>query len=643
MQQPSSNEQRNLIIAAGLSFAVIVLWQAFVVGPQIEDQKAAEAARQAAIEEQGGAQSGALGENLAAGGSAVTGLGGQPVDLETALKTSGPRLEVETPKITGSLALEGARIDQLRLSDYDETIERNSDNVELLWPAGTRNAYFAHFGWLSDGGVATPNLRTEWVLAPGSAPSLKPGATVSLLWDNGAGLVFTRRISVDEDYLFTVEQSVENRGDAPVKLQPNGVIERHGVPQIDNFWVVHEGPIGQLSTDIDAGAAAESSLQVLDYDDLAEGAPQFSGYRGNAYVSGGHGWLGFTDKYWLTALAPADGKPFRAFLETRTGSTGEPIYRASVLHDARAVAPGASHVAKTHFFAGAKEIGELRDYQYLFDGKQEPTTFLGKLNDFFFYDSKSRFVDAIDWGWFFFLTKPIFEILVAIKNVVGNMGVAIILLTVLFKTLLFPLAYKSYVSMSKLKKLQPEMKKIQERAGDDRQKMQMEMMGLYKKEKVNPAAGCLPIFLQIPIFFSLYKVLMNTIEIRHAPFVGWIQDLSAPDPTSLFNLFGLIPYEVPAFLLIGFWPILMGVSMWIQQMLNPAPADPMQEKIFNLLPLVFTFMLGTFASGLVIYWFANNVLTIIQQYSIMRSQGVKPDILGNIKRQLGLAPKEGKS
>ena len=622
MQQPSKEDQRNLIVAAVLSVAVILLWQFFVIGPKVERQRQAQEAALAEQAAQGG-QAGA--ETGTALGAAAAGAN---VSREEALAAS-PRIEIDNPRLRGSLSLTGGRIDELLLRDYRVELEPESDPVELLWPSRTGQAYYAEFGWQPEGGAfRTPGPRTEW--ARESGDKLAPGSPVTLYWDNDEGLVFRRTIELDENYLFTVTQSVENRTNAPVKLTPYGIVSRHGTPETSGMWILHEGAVGVLN----------EQLVEFDYDDMAEfdQSRRFQG-RADAREAAPGGWIGFTDKYWMTALVPSDGAAFEAVLrvtETRSG----PIYQAATRQTSLEVAAGATAQASTHFFAGAKEIGTLRDYAYKFDGQPHPDGIFGQISDYLFGSSKSRFVDAIDWGWFFFLTKPIFEILAALNAAVGNMGVAIILLTLLVKTLLFPLALKSYVSMSKLKKLQPEMKKIQERYADDKTKMQQEMMHLYKKEKANPAAGCLPIFAQIPIFFSLYKVLFVTIEIRHAPFFGWVQDLSAPDPTSIFNLFGLLPYDVPGFLLIGVWPVLMGISMWIQQMLNPAPTDPVQEKIFNFLPLMFTFLLGTFAAGLVIYWFANNCLTIIQQYTIMRSQGVNPDILGNIKRQLGLAPKE---
>ena len=640
MQQPSSDEQRNLILAAVLSFAVIALWQVFIVGPQLEEQRLAQEAARLAAEASGDAQQ-QPGEVSVGGLTSAVGAAGlpeQPLALNEALGQSR-RITIDTPRVRGSISLVGGKIDELELRDYRVSLDEGAPLVELLWPEGTANAYYVVYGWQPVGGAfKTPQSRTEWTRERGE--TLAPGSPVTLSWNNGEGLVFRRTISIDEDYLFTIEQSVENRTNAPVSLAPYAVIARHGVPELSGFFVIHEGAVGVLN----------GELREVDYSEFDDfGALPNSRSLGERVEAEPGGWLGFTDKYWLTALVPSGDTPFTALFTRASGPRGQPIFNTFAQMPIQTVAAGERAVVESRLFAGAKESEAIKNYQYAFDGVERPSGFFSRMNDFFFYDSRSRFIDAIDWGWFFFLTKPIFEILLWIKGLVGNMGVAIILLTVLVKTLLFPLALKSFVSMSKLKKLQPEVKKIQERAGDDKMKMQQEMMELYKKEKVNPAAGCLPILAQIPIFFSLYKVLFVTIEMRHAPFFGWVEDLSAPDPTSILNLFGLLPFDAPGpqsilfIFSIGVWPIIMGFSMWIQQMLNPAPTDPVQEKVFNLLPLIFTFLLGTFAAGLVIYWTANNVLTILQQYVIMRSQGVDVNIVQNMKRQLGLAPKEGQT
>ncbi|MCI4664956.1 MAG: membrane protein insertase YidC [Neomegalonema sp.] len=622
-QQPSPEETRNLILATVLCLAVFVIWQV-LFPPPTPPKTAEDPAKKTEIS--------ATTKDAPTPGAAV-------LDRKKALGAS-ERITIDTPALKGSLALTGGVIDELRLKRYGVSIEKESERVELLHPRRTSNAYFANFGW-REGVSYAPGLSTKWLLAPGSPRTLTPEKPIKLIWDNGKGLVFRREISVDKRYMFSVTQTIENRGESAVSLTPYARISRHGTPKTQGFWVLHEGVVGVVG----------GELLKIDYSDLddANPLPGAGGWHGEYKKSDKAGWAGFTDPYWLTALAPAAGRTFHTMIAQTKSAMGQPIYAVETVQPKLTIAPGGSASVTTRLFAGAKEVSALRDYEYLLDGKKEPASFAGRLSDYFFHSSTSRFVDAVDWGWFFFLTKPIFELLAALNAAIGNMGVAIILLTVVFKTLLFPLAYKSYVSMSRMKKLQPEMKKIQERYGEDRMRMQQEMMALYKREKANPAAGCLPILAQIPIFFSLYKVLVVSIELRHAPFFAWVQDLSAPDPTSILNLFGLLPWDAPAqgsflaILSIGVWPILMGITMWLQQLLNPAPTDPTQEKIFNMLPILFTFMLGTFASGLVIYWTANNLLTIIQQYTIMRSQGVEVELLANIKKKLGLAPKESQS
>jgi YidC/Oxa1 family membrane protein insertase len=429
---------------------------------------------------------------------------------------------------------------------------------------------------------------------------------VTLVWDNGAGLIFRRTMAIDEDFMFTVVQSVENTTGSEVRLSPYGIIARHGLPSnLRGFYILHEG----------VTKVTDGTLNELSYSKIRDLPvnPAEGGAAAQTIEVGQSGWIGFTDHYWMSTLVPPPGQTFTAVTKyTAATDTYQTDMRLPVV----SVAPGQRSEVSTWLFTGAKEWATIRDYER--------------------EKSIDRFIDAIDWGWFFFLTKPIFWVLHTMNQFLGNMGWAIISLTLIIKLLLFPLAYKSYVSMSKMKALQPEMEKIKERAGDDRMKLQQEVMTLYKREKVNPASGCLPILLQIPIFFSLYKVIFVTLELRHAPFIGWIHDLSAPDPTSILNLFGLLPWGAPEptslffIFSIGIWPVLMGISMWLQMKLNPAPTDKTQAMIFAWMPWIFMFMLGSFASGLVIYWVANNVITFIQQYTIMRSQGVNPNVLGNI-------------
>jgi len=458
---------------------------------------------------------------------------------------------------------------------------------------------------------ATPNL----------VATLTPDSPVTLTWDNGQGLVFTRRISVDEKFMFTVQDTVANSGAAPATLSPYAFIARDGREETPSNYILHEGVVRM----------SDGELQEIDYPDMPDldvpldenGQPQGGDRAPRDVIDvAANGWLGFTDKYWMTTLIPEPGTPFRSIARYLPGSE---VFQTFARQDARTVAPGQEVTVENRVFAGAKEWETIRAYQ------DEAGV--------------DRFVDSIDWGMFWFFTKPIFWLLHHLHELLGNMGVAIIALTLVIKALVLPLAWKSYSSMARMRELQPEMEKLKEKTGDDRMALQQGMMKLYRDNKVNPASGCLPILIQIPIFFSLYKVIFVTIELRHAPFVGWIRDLSAPDPSSILNLFGLLPWNTPGqgslfFLFsLGVLPILLGISMWLQQKLNPAPTDPSQKMIFAWMPWVFMFMLGSFASGLVIYWIANNLITFTQQYLIMRSHGVKPDIFGNIRSGLRRTPK----
>ena len=594
------DDSRNLILAVALSMLVIIGWYAIFPPPEPvppAEQPAAEGTVDPA------APGGVDAATAAAGGAVL------PRDAALG-RTS--RIEIATPSVTGSISLTGGRFDDLHLSDYRESLDPGADTVILLNPTQAPDPYFAVYGWLrtQDGNPGPlPGPGTEWTVERGGV--LTPESPVTLAWDNGAGLVFRREIAVDDKYMFTVTQSVENTTGEPVSIAPYGYVARRGEPETAGFFILHEGALGIF----------DGELSEVDYDDLLDLPPNtLEGGRVRAVGVNENGWLGFTDKYWMTVLAPKPGQPFDAIYKAIPGAV--PEFRTEMRLPVVTVAPGSRAESTTYLFSGAKEVATIRGYQDT----------LGIV----------RFEDAVDWGWFYFLTKPLFTLLAWFYGILGNMGWAIIALTVLIKAILFPLAYKSYVSMSRMKALQPEMEKLKERCGDDRQRMQKEMIELYRKEKVNPASGCLPILLQIPVFFALYKVLFVAIEMRHAPFVGWIDDLSAPDPSTWMTLFGLFPWEIPAFLTIfsiGVFPIFMGITMWLQQKLNPAPTDPTQAMIFAWLPWVFMFMLGQFAVGLVIYWTANNTLTIIQQSTIMRSQGVNVDLFGNIKKSFKRKPK----
>ncbi|SDJ14308.1 membrane protein insertase YidC [Lutimaribacter saemankumensis] len=609
------DQNKNLILATALSFAVIMVWFILFPPPEPVEDPNAPAVAQSTVDESGNET--AATPQAATNAPAATATE-QSADTEVA---DAPRLAIETGTVTGSISLLGGRIDQLALKNYRQSLDPGSDIVSMLQPVGSDNAYYALYGWAPGGGLTAdqvPGPNTLWQAE--TEQPLAPGAPVTLSWDNGQGLVFTRQIAIDENYMFTVTQSVENTGDTPAALAPYGILARHGEPQgLKNFFILHEGMI----------AMADGELTETKYDDLDPATD----YREISVEQSG--WIGFTDHYWMSTMVPGEGTPvrFSAFHDS-----GRDIYQTTMRQGTQTLAPGSSVTVTSQLFAGPKEWETIRNYEA---GEK-----LESFGDSLMYGLGMKsalpagidgFLDSIDWGWFFFLTKPIFFMLHELHAIIGNMGWAIIALTIIIKALVFPLAYKSYASMAKMKELQPKMEELKERAGDDRQKLQQEMMALYKKEKVNPASGCLPILIQIPIFFSLYKVIFVTLELRHAPFIGWIRDLSAPDPSSLFNLFGLMPWDAPdpqsvlALIFIGVLPILLGISMFLQQKLNPAPTDPTQKMIFAWMPWVFMFMLGGFASGLVVYWIANNTITFTQQYLIMRSHGYKPDVFGNIR------------
>ncbi len=605
------DQNRNLILAMALSMGVLLIWFA-LFPPPVEDPNAIAQAPA------GTEQADTLAPSAVPGatGSATLTTG----TVNAAEVAEAPRVAIETDRLSGSISLRGGRIDELFLKDYHITPDPESGDVQVLSPLGTttQTPYYALFGWAPGAGLtpeAVPGPDTIWQLESGD--SIGVNAPVTLRWDSPAGLTFRRSIVLDEDFMFSVTQSVSNESGGRVSMAPYGIVTRHGLPQdLKKFFILHEGAI----------AMSDGELTETKWDDIQDlDVDPNEGARAEVHRVTENGWIGFTDHYWMTTLIPEPGSAFKAVTKY---VDGRDIFQAEAVLPTRALENGETVTVTTQLFAGAKEWETIRSYQRA---------------------GVDRFIDSIDWGWFFFLTKPIFAVLHWLNSVIGNMGVSIIALTLLIKALLFPLAYKSYVSMAKMKDLQPQMEKIKETAGDDRERLQKEMMELYKREKVNPAAGCLPILPQIPIFFSLYKVIFVTLELRHANFFGPFADLSAPDPTSIFNLFGLLPYAAPepgsllATAFIGVLPILLGVSMWLQQKLNPAPTDPTQAMIFAWMPWVFMFMLGGFASGLVVYWIANNTITFTQQYLIMRTQGIKPDIFGNIKSGMGaMRGKKGK-
>ncbi|RPE63314.1 protein translocase subunit yidC [Pacificibacter maritimus] len=597
------DQNKNLILAVALSGIVLLAWQVFFPAPTqttaVETTQLSQPTDSAAP---------LLPPSTDAGVQAST-------DTPSPTAATAERITIDTDRLQGSLSLAGGRIDDLSLKDY--TVDLDSDEiVTLLEPVGAESPYYAVYGWAPAGDLPqeyVPNANTIWSVEEGDV--LTQTTPITLVWDNDNGMIFRRTIAIDDEYMFSVEQSVENTSAAPVRLSPYGIVARHGTPDVSGYFVLHEGLILQS----DDSYEKETYKKIAKFDmNAAEGG------NTSKYTSEENGWIGFTDKNWMTTLVP---QPGQAFTSVAKYVPTKDTYQIESRLPVQEVAAGATVTSKTYLFAGAKEWEAIKGYQ----------------DDLGIH----RFIYSIDWGLFFFFTQPIFRLLHAINLLIGNMGWSIIALTLLIKGIMFPLAYKSYVSMARMKELQPEMEKMKADAGEDREKLQKGMMELYKKNKVNPASGCLPLLLQIPVFFSLYKVIFVTIELRHAPWLGWIRDLSAPDPSSILNLFGLLSFSPPdpssilAFISLGILPILLGISMWLQQKLNPAPTDPAQAMIFAWMPWVFMFMLGSFASGLVLYWITNNTITFIQQYLIMRSHGHKPDLFGNIARSLRLKKKEG--
>ena len=568
-------ETRNLVAAISLSMAVLIGYQLFFVDIK-KDQY-----QQEIIAENVGDNS-----NIPIPSNDNSGMLNTE-NTKSTVVTKVPRVSVISKEVTGSISLKGARIDDVTLSQYRETLDPDSNLIDLLLKSNERNPYFIEFGWSSPDGVKVPNGKTLW---KASKEILSPDSNVTLSWDNGEGVVFYQDLSIDDTFMFTVNQRVKNNSKNLITLYPYGLIRRTGEPETTRFFVLHEGPLGVF----------DGTLSEKSYEDLED-----AGKKGiNIKPLEAGGWIGLTDKYWLTALLP-DQKEIFNFTYRHLNSNGGQ-YQTDFLGKAIKIKSNSQGESLSRAFAGAKRLTLFDDYEERFDIK--------------------HFDLAIDFGWFYFLTKPFFYALSWANDYLGNFGLAILAITVIVKLVFFPLANKSYKSMAKMRNLGPEIKKLRERVGDDRQKLNQEMMNLYKKEKVNPAAGCLPILVQIPVFFALYKVLFVSIEMRQTPFFGWIKDLSVADPTSMFNLFGLLPYStsmLPDFLNLGVWPLLMGVTMFLQQRLNPTPPDPIQAKIFAWMPVAFTFLLATFPAGLVIYWTWNNLLSICQQWLIMNSMKKK--------------------
>jgi len=606
------NDNRNTILAVILSGVVLIAWQYFYNVPQMEKQRAAQQAQSELAKSTPPAAPATPSNPPSQAGSAPSAAPAaapaQTVNRDAAIAAT-PRIRVETPRLSGSISLKGARIDDLSLVQFRETVDPNSPPIVLFSPSGGPDPYYAEFGWVPSTGstVRLPDQNTIWQQE--SIGVLTPTSPAVLRYDNGEGLTFRRTISIDDRYLFTIKDEVTNVGNAPVTLYPFALISRHGTPQVSGYYILHEGLIGYLG---------EQGLQQYTYKKIDDEKEPVKFKVTNA-------WLGITDKYWASALLPDTSARLEArFSSNLVGNVRN--YQTDYLEGPQTIAIGGSTSANTRLFAGAKEANVV--------GLNFPVLgFAGYNREL----GLNHFDLLIDWGWFYFITKPMFLGLDFFFRFFGNFGISILLVTVIVKLLFFPLANKSYASMAKMKSVQPQLQALKERYPDDKVKQQQEMMEIYKKEKINPIAGCLPVALQIPVFFSLYKVLFVTIEMRHAPFYGWIKDLSAPDPTNLFNLFGLLPFDptlLPVFghyLALGFWPIIMGITMWFQMKLNPAPPDPTQKIIFDWMPLIFTFMLASFPAGLVIYWAWNNLLSVLQQGFIMRRNGVKVELLDNLK------------
>ena len=567
------NEQRNLYLAIGISIAIIIFFQILlptqpIQPPPLEENETFEPA------------------------TSIDGQNKQIVETiqsrEDVLSITN-RVSFKNSSIEGSINLKGAIIDDLILSKYKTSLEPESNKIQLLLPDGTANPYYIETGWkeLKNTNIDLPNLDTEW---ESDSLNLTPTNPISLTWTNNQNVTFKVNYTIDDEYMFSITQEIINNSNENVEVFPYRLIKRINTPDTINFFILHEGLISLINDE----------LLEKNYDDIAEDCTSSLQTKKSFCDNKSQGgWLGFTDKYWMSALIPNPDQSIN--VNYRHGNNGRDSYRAGYVGQIFNITPKNSLSYDGRLFVGAKKLDILSSYDE-------------KL-------SVPRFTDAIDWGWFSFLTKPVSYAINWFYGYAGNFGLAIIAFTILMRLILFPLAQASFKSMAKMKKLQPDMQRLKETYPNDRQKMQQELMALYKREGANPVAGCLPILVQIPIFFSLYKVLFVTIEMYHAPFYGWIHDLSAPDPLGLMTLFGIIPWNVPPILSIidiGILPIFMGFTMWLQQKLNPAPADPTQARIFALLPFVFTFVLAGFAAGLVLYWSVNNILSIAQQWFIQR-------------------------
>ena len=561
-------ENKNVLLAVILSTAILIGWSFYFENPEEAQRKRAEI--QGKTETQTSAQ-----KPEAPQSSKIN--PAKSISRNEALKESD-RVLIENKNLSGSISLRGALIDDIILKNYRETLDANSKPIVLLSPKKYEQGYFVESGWATTkSDVKVPDNNSLWQIKEGK--KLTTNSPVTLEWNNREGLVFLKKIEIDDKYLFKITEIVRNDKNKAVDLFHYGQITKNAKPTTENFYILHEGLVGVV----------DKNLKEETYSAVEKEKKTYNGKSG---------WFGITDKYWMSAIIPESGKLFKGEYSFTNN------YKANfIISEPNTIGPQKSTTSNIKIFIGAKEVYPIDDY-----AEKEKI---------------DRFDLAIDWGWFYFITKPLFFVIDYIFKIVGNFGVAIIILTALVRIVFFPLSNYSFKSMAKMKVLQPEMLRLKELYKDDAKRTQQEMMALYKREKVNPLSGCLPILVQIPIFFAVYKMLFVTLEMRHAPFFGWIKDLSAADPTTIFNLFGLIPWEPPTFLMIGIWPILMGVTMYFQQKLNPAPPDPIQAKIFAWFPFIITIMLASFPSGLVIYWTASNILTMAQQYYIMGKTTVK--------------------
>jgi len=561
-------ENRNVIIAVILSTAILIGWSMYFENPDEAQRKRLEI--QGKTETQTNIQKPETPQTTKANPT-------KAISRGEALK-EGDRVSIENSNLAGSISLRGAIIDDIVLKNYRETLDKNSKPIVVLSPKKSDEGYFVESGWATTkSDIKVPDNNSIWQIKDGK--KLTPTTPVTLEWNNREGIIFSKKIEVDNKYLFKITETIRNEKNKTIELFHYSQITKNTKPTTQNFYILHEGLIGVV----------DKNLKEETYSTIEKEKKTYAGKSG---------WFGITDKYWMSAIIPESGKSFKGEYSFANS------YKANFIISEPTIAnPQKSTSATLKIFIGAKEVYPIDNY-----------TEIEKID---------RFDLSIDWGWFYFITKPLFFVIDYIFKIVGNFGLAIIILTLIVRILFFPLNNYSFKSMAKMKVLQPETLRIKELYKDDVKRTQQEMMALYKREKVNPLSGCLPILIQIPIFFAVYKMLFVTLEMRHAPFFGWIKDLSAADPTTIFNLFGLIPWNPPSFLMIGVWPILMGITMYFQMKLNPTPPDPIQAKIFAFFPLIMTVMLATFPSGLVVYWTVSNVLTMAQQYYIMKKTTVK--------------------